>query len=122
MQLSCYRHACNLLKLQVLHRCIMSILRSPGCLASLAGDGKPHTFVSRFFAPWAGILEDAVTGSAHALLAPYWARQLGSEGPMHARQCSKRGGELGLQLQDDSVLVSAQAVLVLNGSMALCPP
>ena len=55
--------------------------------------GSDCDFVSRFFAPNCGIPEDPVTGSAHSTLIPFWAEKLGKE-QLHARQLSKRGGEL----------------------------
>ena len=55
--------------------------------------GEQSDFVSRFFAPGAGIPEDPVTGSAHCTLVPYWAQRLDKK-DLHAFQLSKRGGEL----------------------------
>ena len=55
--------------------------------------GKDVDFVSRFFAPAAGVPEDPVTGSAHATLIPYWAQQL-DKTEMTAVQLSKRKGHL----------------------------
>jgi len=55
--------------------------------------GERSDFVSRFFAPGAGVAEDPVTGSAHCTLTPYWAQRLGRN-KLHARQVSGRGGEL----------------------------
>ncbi len=58
-----------------------------------AGSAEQADFVSRVFAPAVGIDEDPVTGSAHALLAPFWARRLGRSS-LRARQLSRRGGAL----------------------------
>ena len=55
--------------------------------------GETSDFVSRFFAPAVGIAEDPVTGSAHCVLVPYWARLL-KKNSLHAIQVSRRGGEL----------------------------
>ena len=55
--------------------------------------GKTVDFVSRFFAPGAGVDEDPVTGSAHCNLIPYWAERLGKS-KLKALQVSKRVGEL----------------------------
>ena len=55
--------------------------------------GENFDFISRYFAPWNGIPEDPVTGSAHTVLAPYWSKILNKK-EMRARQCSRRGGEL----------------------------
>jgi PhzF family phenazine biosynthesis protein len=65
-------------------------------------------FVSRFFAPNAGIDEDPVTGSAHCALAPYWAARLGKK-DLEARQISARGGRLRCRVRGDRVLVSGRA-------------
>jgi PhzF family phenazine biosynthesis protein len=73
-------------------------------------------FVSRFFAPGAGIDEDPVTGSAHCLLTPYWSRLLGRT-EFVARQLSPRGGVLQLSLDGDRVRIRGQAVTVLRGEL-----
>lgn len=67
-------------------------------------------FVSRFFAPGAGINEDPVTGSAHCSLVPYWSARLGKT-TLQARQVSRRGGELLCEHQGERVLMSGHAVL-----------
>ena len=73
-------------------------------------------FVSRFFAPGAGIDEDPVTGSAHTKLVPYWAKLLKKE-KLLAKQISKRGGELKCNLQGDRVKLSGEAKLFLKGEI-----
>jgi PhzF family phenazine biosynthesis protein len=79
------------------------------------GDGAdPADFVSRFFAPGTGIDEDAVTGSAHCALAPYWIGRLGRE-PLVARQLSARGGLLRVALDGDSVLLAGPALVLSEG-------
>jgi PhzF family phenazine biosynthesis protein len=75
-------------------------------------------FISRFFAPGAGIDEDPVTGSAHCSLTPYWARRLGRD-RMHALQVSRRGGELDVELRGDRVSIAGRAVLYLEGTIHL---
>ena len=81
-------------------------------------DGGTFDFQSRYFAPWVGIPEDPVTGSAHTVLGPYWARRLGSD-RLWARQCSARGGQLGLAVDWDGgrVLVDGEAIIVLQGKL-----
>lgn len=74
-------------------------------------------FVSRFFAPRAGIPEDAVTGSAHCCLAPLWAARLG-RARLTARQLSARGGLVRAEVAADRVVLSGQAVTVLRGELA----
>ncbi len=78
--------------------------------------GDQADFVSRFFAPSAGIAEDPVTGSAHCNLIPYWAEKLGKT-DLHAYQVSARRGELWCQLKDDRVLMSGKAVTYLKGEI-----
>lgn len=78
--------------------------------------GTDCDFVSRFFAPRFGIDEDPVTGSAHCVLAPYWAERLGRN-RLHARQVSKRGGELWCHLHGDRVEISGHAVKVIEGTL-----
>ncbi len=77
----------------------------------------PYDFVSRFFAPWLGIDEDPVTGAAHTVLAPYWAKILGKH-EMLAFQASPRGGVLRMRLrQKGRVDLIGKAVIVSKGEM-----
>jgi PhzF family phenazine biosynthesis protein len=78
--------------------------------------GRDVDFVSRFFAPGAGIPEDPVTGSAHCNLIPYWAKKLGKN-KLHAYQISSRKGELWCELKGDRVLMSGNAVTYLKGEI-----
>jgi len=78
--------------------------------------GNEFDFVSRFFAPGAGVEEDPVTGSAHTALAPYWATKLGKT-EMVAFQASRRGGILRLRLDGDRVKIAGKAVTVLRGEL-----
>ncbi|MEO8886128.1 MAG: PhzF family phenazine biosynthesis protein [Mucilaginibacter sp.] len=78
--------------------------------------GNEVDFVSRFFAPGAGIPEDPVTGSAHCNLIPYWAKKLGKN-KLHAYQISARKGELWCELKGDRVLMSGKAVTYLKGEI-----
>ncbi|KAF8770965.1 Phenazine biosynthesis-like domain-containing [Argiope bruennichi] len=79
-------------------------------------DGNRYDFVSRYFAPWAGVPEDPVTGSAHNVLAPYWAKYL-QKNKFYARQCSCRGGELHIEIQGDRVLLIGGAAVVVKGQI-----
>jgi len=72
-------------------------------------------FVSRFFAPATGIDEDAVTGSAHCTLGPYWIARLGRQ-PLLACQLSARGGVLRVAQDGDSVLLAGPALVLAEGS------
>ena len=80
--------------------------------------GKNSDFVSRFFAPKAGIPEDPVTGSAHCTLIPYWSERLKKK-KLHAFQVSKRGGELFCEDLGERVKISGHAVLYSKGEMYL---
>lgn len=73
-----------------------------------------YDFVSRFFAPAAGIDEDPVTGSAHCALGPYWGERLGKS-ELVAYQASERGGVVRMRLAGDRVHLGGQAVTVLRG-------
>jgi len=97
----------------------------PGALARVemfavivTAPGRQADFVSRFFAPAAGVPEDPVTGSAHCTLAPYWAARLGKR-TLHARQLSRRGGELVCEVRGERVLLRGQAALYLEGAILL---
>jgi len=82
-------------------------------LTSLSNDDR-YDFVSRFFAPAAGIDEDPVTGSAHCCLAPYWSQVLGKQS-LVGYQTSQRGGVVHTEVSQDRVELSGQAVTVLAG-------
>jgi len=75
-----------------------------------------YDFVSRVFAPQAGIPEDPVTGSAHTALAPYWAARLGRT-TMTGLQVSPRSGLVGVELHGDRVTVTGRAVTVFDGAL-----
>lgn len=75
-------------------------------------------FVSRFFAPNCAISEDPVTGSSHCTLIPFWAEKLGKQ-VLHAKQLSKRGGELLCQNMGDRVAMSGNCVLYMQGEITV---
>lgn len=90
-----------------------------GIIVTAANDGgldEPFDFVSRFFAPAAGVDEDPVTGSAHCTLAPFWAARLGKP-KMTAYQASARGGVVRVELLGDRVALQGQAVTVLRAEL-----
>jgi PhzF family phenazine biosynthesis protein len=80
--------------------------------------GEDCDFVSRYFSPGAGLPEDAVTGSAHCTLVPYWAARLGRMA-LHARQLSARGGELWCELAGNRVRLAGHATLYLRGEITV---
>ncbi len=90
-----------------------------GVIATAASDlGAPQDFVSRYFAPAAGIDEDPVTGSAHCTLGPYWATRLGRN-PLRGRQVSARGGAVGVRICGGGrVRLSGTAVTIARGTLA----
>ncbi|MGB2983761.1 MAG: PhzF family phenazine biosynthesis protein [Candidatus Bipolaricaulia bacterium] len=87
-----------------------------GVLITAQGETAPYDFISRFFAPGAGIDEDPVTGSAHCGLAPYWGEKL-SKTEMVGYQASRRGGIVRVQLAGDRVRLRGDAVTVLRGEL-----
>ncbi len=82
-------------------------------VTSQAEPGSGFDFVSRFFAPAAGIDEDPVTGSAHCALGPYWAAKLGKT-ELLGYQASERGGRVGVGVAGDRVKLRGTAVTVLE--------
>ncbi len=89
-----------------------------GVIVTARGETPDFDFVSRYFACYAGIDEDFVTGSAHCLLGPYWAPVLGKT-EMTAYQASSRGGAIGVRVGGERVSLGGEAVTVLRGSL-LC--
>ncbi|MEO7095555.1 MAG: PhzF family phenazine biosynthesis protein [Polyangiales bacterium] len=87
-----------------------------GVIVTARGRSVGVDFVSRFFAPWLGVDEDPVTGSAHCVLGPYWSERLGKSS-LQARQISRRGGALGVTLVDDRVVLRASCVVVARGAL-----
>lgn len=85
-----------------------------GVIVTAPGDSSD--FVSRFFAPEIGVMEDPVTGSSHCNLIPFWAERLGKN-ELFARQVSARGGELFCELKGDRVKIGGNAVLYLKGEI-----
>ena len=88
-----------------------------GVIVTARAQGEGYDFVSRFFAPNAGVDEDPVTGSAHCVLAPYWARKLGRD-ELAGYQASRRGGTVRVHAAGDRVLLGGKAVTVLRGELA----
>ena len=91
-------------------------LDARGIIVTAQAETDGFDFVSRFFAPNAGIDEDPVTGSAHCCLGPYWQRRLGRD-TFAAWQASERGGGVKVTVRGDRVTLSGQAVTVLRGEL-----
>ena len=87
-----------------------------GVIVTSPSDSGDYDFVSRFFAPAAGIDEDPVTGSAHCCLGPYWAAKLAKQS-MFAYQASPRGGIVGVEVKGSRVVLRGQAVTVMRGEL-----
>jgi PhzF family phenazine biosynthesis protein len=87
-------------------------IKSRGVIVTAKGNDAD--FVSRCFYPQSGINEDPVTGSAHTVMIPYWANQLGKTN-LKALQLSKRKGYLDCELKNGRVLISGNAVTYLKG-------
>ena len=94
----------------------LSALGARGVIVTARSEHPDDDFVSRFFAPGAGIDEDPVTGSAHCALAPFWGARLGKNA-LAARQVSPRGGFLKVRLDGDRVRIAGQAVTVMTGEL-----
>lgn len=75
-----------------------------------------YDFVSRFFAPAAGVDEDPVTGSAHCALIDYWSRELNSN-KLTGYQASARGGIVKIEKQEDRAILTGDAVTVIRGTL-----
>ncbi len=89
-----------------------------GVIVTCRSQSPPYDFLSRFFAPQAGIDEDPVTGSAHCCLAPFWGRRLGRS-EMVGYQASARGGVVHVRLAGERVILGGHAVTVLRGELLL---
>ena len=87
-----------------------------GVIVTARASSPLRDFVSRFFAPAAGVDEDPVTGSAHCALAPYWARELGKT-TLVGYQASPRGGTVRCEVAQGRVLLGGVAVTVLRATL-----
>lgn len=97
----------------------LSRLETRGVIVT-SRSAMPHCdFVSRFFAPRAGIDEDPVTGSAHCCLGPYWQHRLGKS-TFSAFQASARGGAIQVRVAENRIYLGGQAVTVCRGELLAC--
>jgi PhzF family phenazine biosynthesis protein len=87
-----------------------------GVIVTSRSDQPQYDFLSRFFAPAAGVDEDPVTGSAHCALGPYWEARLGRS-ELTGYQASARGGVVKVQVAGDDVFLSGRAVTVWRGEL-----
>ena len=86
-------------------------------VTAVADPGREYDFVSRLFAPNLGIPEDPVTGSAHTVLAPFWADRLGRTS-LVGLQASPRSGLVSVELDGDRVTVTGRAITVFDGTLS----
>jgi PhzF family phenazine biosynthesis protein len=94
----------------------LATLSARGVIITAKSDSPKFDFVSRFFAPGAGINEDPVTGSAHCALGPFWGERLGKS-QLRGYQASRRGGIVGVRLDEDRVHLGGMAVTVARGEL-----
>lgn len=87
-----------------------------GVMVTAVSDMPEYDFISRFFAPGAGVDEDPVTGSAHCCLGPYWSQKLGKP-TLDAFQASDRGGSLTIRMEGERVMLGGHAVTVMKGEL-----
>jgi PhzF family phenazine biosynthesis protein len=91
-------------------------LPTQGIAVTSLSDSPEYDFVSRFFAPKAGVNEDPVTGSAHCFLGPHWGKRLNKE-EFLAYQASPRGGVVRVRLGRDRVYLGGQTITVMEGAL-----
>lgn len=94
----------------------LSELPVRGVIVTSRSDLPGFDFVSRFFAPAAGVQEDPVTGSAHCTLGPYWQARL-ARTELVARQLSARGGVVRVRVAGDRVFLAGNAITVMRGEL-----
>ena len=95
-----------------------TVLKKMGEKVIITAPGKDVDFVSRFFAPVAGIDEDPVTGSAHSQLIPFWNEKLGKN-VMQAKQLSLRGGNIYCEQNGDRVIMGGKCVFYMEGEIEI---
>lgn len=100
---------------------LLAALPVRGVIVTCAAAAPPFDFLSRFFAPAAGVPEDPVTGSAHCALGPFWAERLG-RGDLAGLQASDRGGTVKVGVRGDRVILRGQAVLASRVELLHGPP
>lgn len=95
-----------------------SLMYETGYKVIITAKGKNVDFVSRFFAPAAGVNEDPVTGSAHSQLIPFWSEKLNKQ-KLFALQLSQRGGKLWCEQNGDRVNIGGNCVYYMKGEIEL---
>ncbi len=95
---------------------IAMLVGASAVTATAPGGGQPYDMVSRFFAPYYGVPEDPVTGSAHCALTPFWAKRLGKKS-LKARQASPRGGDLTCTDDGTRTIIQGDCALYMTGEI-----
>jgi PhzF family phenazine biosynthesis protein len=95
---------------------LLGKVHTRGIVVTSRSHSPDYDFVSRFFAPAAGINEDHVTGSAHCCLGPFWGKRFGKQ-ELLGYQASARGGLVRVRLGEKRVYLGGQAVTVLRGEL-----
>jgi PhzF family phenazine biosynthesis protein len=98
----------------------LKAIATRGVILTARSAAPEFDFVSRFFAPAAGIDEDPVTGSAHCCLASFWQSRLGKS-RFVAYQASARGGIVKVRVDGERAILSGQAVTVSRGELLFGP-
>lgn len=93
-----------------------SLMKQLDKMVIITAPGNEVDFVSRFFAPSAGVDEDPVTGSAHSQLIPFWSKKLGKD-KMEAKQLSKRGGDIYCEQKEERVIIGGKCVFYMKGEI-----
>jgi PhzF family phenazine biosynthesis protein len=94
----------------------LATLSTRGVIVTSGSQDPAFDFVSRFFAPGAGIPEDPVTGSAHCCLGPHWGDRLG-KADLIGHQVSSRGGVVRVQVRGDRVRLGGHAITIWRGEL-----
>ncbi len=96
----------------------LATVQARGIIVTSRSADPRFDFVSRFFAPAAGIDEDPVTGSAHCCLADFWRKRLGKS-EFLAYQASARGGVVKVRVEGDRAILGGKAVIVAKGELVV---
>jgi PhzF family phenazine biosynthesis protein len=95
---------------------LLRTIPARGIIVTSRADTDDYDFVSRFFGPAVGVVEDPVTGSAHCCLGPYWSKRLGKT-EFLALQASARSGVVRVRTNGNRVALAGQAVTVMRGEL-----
>ena len=97
---------------------LLKTVQTRGVIVTAPSDRDGCDFISRFFAPSAGVGEDSVTGSAHCALGPYWAARLGKD-ELVGYQASPRGGTVRVRVRADRVDLLGRGLTVMRGALSI---